>query len=131
MQDVTGSPENLVLKKNVYPYIIAVGDDKEKITNYYIDIENHLIPVIFFSSNLYKIKNKLRIMNYVLQVPSDFNFLKAFDMFFKCHKVFHIEYSPSFVRLMHFIDYFIFETKNNKEIDLTITMRKIAEKLHV
>lgn len=45
-QNVSGSPTNLILKRNIYPYIIAVGSKKDEITNYYIDIEESLIPVI-------------------------------------------------------------------------------------
>lgn len=44
-QNINGSPENLVVKKNIYPYIIAVGPKKDAISNYYIDIEEQLIPV--------------------------------------------------------------------------------------
>lgn len=44
-QDVNGCPESLIQKKTIHPYIIAVGLTKENITNYYIDIEEHLIPV--------------------------------------------------------------------------------------
>lgn len=67
----------------------------------------------------------------IFQVPSGFNFLQTVDMFIKCHKVFHIKYNPAFVKLMHFIDYFIFNDKENKEIDVTVAMRKISEKLAV
>lgn len=52
-------------------------------------------------------------------------------MLFKCHKIFHLQYNAAYVKLMHFIDYFIFGDKENSEIDLTITMRKISEKLNV
>lgn len=108
MQNVNECPDNLIVQKAVHPYIIAVGEKKENITNYYIDIESHLIPV-----------------------PTDFNFVKTFDLFFKCHKIFHLQYNSAFVKLMHFVDYFLFEDKSNIENDITVTMRKIAEKLNI
>lgn len=68
---------------------------------------------------------------FCLQVPIDFNFLKTFDMFIKCHKVFHLDYCPAFNKMMYFIDYFLFENKNDNEAYITVTMRKLAEKLNV
>lgn len=65
-----------------------------------------------------------------LQVPSDFGFLQTFDMFFKCHKVFNLKYNPSIAKLMHFIDHFMFGAKENEE-DVTVTMKKVAEKLNI
>lgn len=52
-------------------------------------------------------------------------------MLFKVHKVFHLQYNPAYVKLMHFINYFLFDDKENAENDVTIVMRKIAEKLNV
>lgn len=62
-------------------------------------------------------------------MPSNFDFLSTFDMFFKCHKIFHIEYSPSIVKLMHFIDHYFFD--DDSEAAVTVTMKKIAEKLDI
>ncbi|XP_055309647.1 uncharacterized protein LOC129573285 [Sitodiplosis mosellana] len=106
--NINGSPDNLIVKKNIHPYIIAVGPKKNDISNYYIDVEEHLIPI-----------------------PNGFNSLKVIDMLFKCHKVFHLQYNPAYVKLMHFIDYFVFDDKENAEIDVTVSMRKISEKLNV
>lgn len=32
---------------------------------------------------------------------------------------------------MHFIDYYLLEDKENKEIDLTVNMKKVSEKLNI
>lgn len=76
--------------------------------NYYIDIEHNLIPV-----------------------PNDFDFVKTFDMFFKCHKIFHLQYDIAFGKLMHFINYYLYDDVENPENDITVTMKKVAEKLNV
>lgn len=52
-------------------------------------------------------------------------------MFLKCHKVFNLQYHPGIVKFMHFIDYYLFEDKENTEIDITVTMQKTADKLNV
>lgn len=51
-------------------------------------------------------------------------------MLFKCHKVFHLDYNPAFVKMMHFIDYYVFENTEDDEIDITTTMREIATKMN-
>lgn len=78
-------------------------------------------------------KNHLynNIYNYFLQIPCGFDFLKTFDMFFKCHKVFNVAYHSGIVKLMHFIDYYLYEDKENAEIDITVTMQKVSEKLNI
>lgn len=52
-------------------------------------------------------------------------------MFFKCHKVFNIEYQPSIIKLLHFIDYYLFEEKENDYIKITVAMKRISEKLKI
>lgn len=32
---------------------------------------------------------------------------------------------------MHFIDYYLYEDKENAEIDITVTMQKVSEKLNI
>lgn len=65
-----------------------------------------------------------------LKVPGSFDSLMTIDMFFKCHKVFNIQYAPGTVKLMHFIDQFIFGGES-KEIEITQTMKKNALKLNI
>lgn len=72
---------------------------------------------------------KLIILIFFFQMPIDFDFKKTFDMFLKVHKVFHLNFCPAFVKLMQFIDYFVFENKCDDQT--TATMRKLAEKLNL
>lgn len=51
-QKIYDSPDELINKKNCYPYIVAVGQQKDKIANYYIDIEEKLIPINFYEIEL-------------------------------------------------------------------------------
>lgn len=64
-------------------------------------------------------------------MPIDFDFLKTFDMFIKCHKVFHLDYCPAFNKMMYFIDYFFFDNKSDNEKYITVSMKKLADKLNL
>lgn len=65
----------------------------------------------------------------MFQVPDKFSFLETFDMFLKCHRVFHIHYLPEIRRLMDFIDYYLFENTQDEFIEVNIKMTKAATKL--
>lgn len=65
----------------------------------------------------------------VFQVPDKFDFLATFDLFLKCHRVFHIHYIPEVLRLMDFIDYYLFGNTQDEFIEVNIKMTKVAVKM--
>lgn len=44
---MNANPEDLIEGGCMHPFILAVGPSTEKITQYYIAVENRLIPVNF------------------------------------------------------------------------------------
>lgn len=73
-----------------YPYIIANGNTKKKITKFYIHIENQLIDL-----------------------PPDYEFSKVIDFFVKCHMIFNQDSHAFLKPLLNFFNNFIY--KNNQE----------------
>lgn len=60
------------------------------------------------------------------QVPTDFDFVAVFDLFFKLHHVFNLHYHPNFKNFMIFIEHYIFG------IDASVvsaTIAKVAKKV--
>lgn len=61
-----------------------------------------------------------------LQLPTNFTFAEAFDLFFKLHFVINIHYGDSIKTMMEFIEAFFYETGM---IDTTDLMDQVFETL--
>lgn len=42
------SPDAMVMRGNNYPYIIAYGSSKREISRFYIEVEKHVMMVIYY-----------------------------------------------------------------------------------
>lgn len=64
-------------------------------------------------------------MLFLFQVPDNFDFLNAVDMFIKIHRVFHLHYNPTHKHMCNFIEYYLYENKTENVV--TSTMLKVAK----
>lgn len=51
------------------------------------------------------------VLGYFFQVPDDFDAAQTFDLFFKVHKVFNLDFDPNIKPMMQFIEHSIFGIK--------------------
>lgn len=77
---------NAVKKDQSQPYIIAFGPSPKEIQLYFIVVDGNLI-----------------------NVPAEFTFIDAFDLFFKLHHVFNLGFDYALKPMMSFIQHYLYK----------------------
>lgn len=109
-------------QKNRHPYIIAIGNSKREIDNFYIDIEKNLIIVWKLNVNMYCFLYNPSIF----QIPPAFNFAQTMDFFVKLHRVFDVNYNPVLKNALNLLDKIVY---GNDTIQMTAKMIEVTGKL--
>lgn len=120
------------MDENIYPHIIATGLENDKISHFYIAVENQLVSVchitrirVFFIANISSLTIKLDV--FFFQVPSEWTFSQVFDVFFKIHMVFDITFEKNISPTMIFIGHYFYGLYT-KEFKPTVTMKNLRDR---
>lgn len=124
-------------KENLYPYIIAYGPTKNCIESYYIDVEHHLIKVrhsprsnynsiTFEKCILIILTNAENICDF--QMPNGYTIVQTFDVFFKVHKIFDLNFDKNIINAMHFIEHYLYKMID-KDVSITTRMQDIYNRV--
>lgn len=70
---------------------------------------------------------RLLIFSYEFQAPNTYGIMEVFDMFFKVHKIFNLDFHPNIQPMMLFVEKYIFKM-NHSQSQLTARIREIALK---
>lgn len=63
----------------------------------------------------------------LFQLPITCNFLKAFDLFFKLHKIFDLKFEPNISNVMRFVEYFIYKIQTEQPTDRMLEIFNMIE----
>lgn len=64
----------------------------------------------------------------MFQINKGFDFIQAFDLFYKVHRVFIMKYHNDLKQFMEFVDYYVFGFRDSK-VNLTSRMEELNLKL--
>lgn len=125
-------------KENLFPYIIAYGPKKNSIESYYIDVEQHLIKVRHNPRSNYIAILLQKIIIFIVltdaenicdsQMPNGYTILQTFDVFFKVHKIFDLNFDKNIINAMHFIEHYLYKMID-KNVSITTRMQDIHNRI--
>lgn len=116
----------MMKKDNHFPYMIAYGPTKDNIECYYIEVEKQLIKVRLTPKIVgdYVFEHT----TYLFQMPNGNNILQTFDIYFKVHKIFNLNFDKNIMNAMHFVQYYVYKMEEDN-VKMTTRMEDVYNRI--